>query len=368
MDRLEKAREVINRVDIEMARLFEERLDAAREVAAYKKEHGLPILDAAREAAVIARGAASIKDESLKEYYVTFQKGVMAVCRSYQSLLLEGTRIAYSGTEGAFAHTAAGRIFPEGERIGYPDFSSAYQAVENGDCYAAVLPIENSFAGEVAQVTDLLFSGSLSVSGMFDLTVSQNLLTLPGADLGGIKTVISHPQALAQCEAYIRKHGWETRAAENTALAAKHVKELGDPSVAAIGAEENAALYGLTSADHAINESAGNTTRFAVFTRARHPLPADVGGAGRFILVFTVLNEAGSLAKALDIIGKFGFNLRTLRSRPMKGLMWKYYFYAEAEGNIDTSEGKAMLAALGQLCDKLKVSGTYAESDASLLK
>ncbi|MBE6656586.1 MAG: bifunctional chorismate mutase/prephenate dehydratase [Ruminococcaceae bacterium] len=368
MDRLEQAREVINRVDAEMARLFEERLLAAREIAAYKKEHGLPILDAAREAAVVARGAACIKDESLKEYYVTFQKGLMAVCRDYQSLLLEGTRIAYSGTEGAFAHTATKRIFPEGEAVGYPDFVSAYRAVENGECYAAVLPIENSFAGEVAQVTDLLFSGTLSVSGMYDLAVTQNLLTLPGADASAVKTVISHPQALSQCEAYIRKRGFATRVAENTALAAKLVSELGDPTVAAIGAEENATLYHLSVADHAINESAGNTTRFAVFTRARHPLPSDAGAAGRFILVFTVLNEAGSLAGALDIIGKFGFNLRTLRSRPLKGSMWKYYFYAEAEGNVDTTEGRAMLAALGQICDKLKVSGTYVESDASRLQ
>ncbi len=367
MDRLEKAREIIDRVDSQMARLFEERLAAARMVADYKKEHGLPILDTAREEEVIARGAALIEDASLKEYYVSFQRELMAVCRSYQSLLLEGTKIAYSGTEGAFAHTAAGRIFPEGERVGYPDFTSAYGAVENGECYAAVLPLENSFAGEVAQVTDLLFSGTLSVSGMYDLTVTQNLLTLPTAKKEDIKTVISHPQALSQCEKTIRKWGWETRVAENTALAARAVAELGDPTVAAIGAEENAALYGLAVCEHAINESAGNTTRFAVFTRARHPLPKDAGGRGRFILVFTVLNEAGSLAKALDIIGKFGFNLRTLRSRPMKNLMWKYYFYVEAEGNVDSSEGKAMLAALGQLCDKLKVSGTYTESAATIL-
>lgn len=368
MERLEKAREIINRVDTEMARLFEERMNAAREIAAYKKEHGLPILDAAREEAVIARGVAQITDESLKEYYVTFQKNLMSVSRSYQSLLLEGTRIAYSGTEGAFAHTAAGRIFPEATRVGYPDFPSAYRAVEKGECYAAVLPIENSFAGEVSQVTDLLFAGPLSVSGMYDLSVTQNLLTVKGADPAGIRAIISHPQALAQCEAYIREHGWETRSAANTALAAKAVAEANDPAVAAIAAEESAELYGLTVAEHAINESGMNTTRFAVFTRARHPIPKDVGAAGRFILVFTVSHEAGALAKALDIIGKFGFNLRTLRSRPTKDLLWKYYFYLEAEGNIDSGEGKAMLAALGQLCDKLKVSGSYTESESSILK
>ena len=361
MEQLEKARAVINRVDVEMARLFEERMAAAREVAAYKREHGLPILDAAREADVIERGAARIADESLKEYYVTFLKDLMKVCRSYQSLLLEGTRVAYSGTEGAFAHVAAGRIFPEAERVGYPDFAEAYRAVENGECYAAVLPIENSYAGEVAQVTDLLFQGPLSVSGMYELAVTQNLLTVKGADVSSVKTVISHPQALSQCAAFIRAHGYRTIPCENTALAAKQVAEQQDATVAAIASEETASLYGLTVSERAINESAGNTTRFAVFTRARHPLPKDAGASGRFILVFTVLNEAGALAKAIDIIGKFGFNMRTLRSRPTKNLMWKYYFYVEAEGNVDSSEGKAMLAALSQFCDRLKVSGTYLE-------
>lgn len=367
MERLQKARETINRVDAEIARLFEERLVAAREVAAYKKEHGLPILDATRETAVLERGTAHIQDPSLKEYYVTFQKGLMAVCRSYQSLLLEGMRIAYSGTVGAFAHSAATRIFPEGEAVGYPDFESAYRAVENGECYAAVLPIENSFAGEVAQVTDLLFAGSLAVSGMYDLSVMQNLLCVEGATVADVKTVISHPQALSQCAAFIREHGWETIVAENTALAAKQVAEAGDKTVAAIASEDNAKLWGLTVAARAINESAGNTTRFAVFTRARHPLSEDVGGSGRFILVFTVKNEAGSLARALDIIGKFGFNLRTLRSRPTKNHMWNYYFYAEAEGNVDTSQGHAMLAALSAFCDELKVSGTYTDSPSLIL-
>ena len=367
MDRLQKARETINRVDAEMARLFEERLCAAREVAEYKKEHGLPILDAAREAAVLERGAALIEDASLKEYYVSFQKGLMAVCRSYQSLLLEGMRVAYSGTVGAFAHSAATRIFPEGEAVGYPDFESAYRAVESGDCYAAVLPIENSFAGEVAQVTDLLFSGTLSVSGLYDLSVMQNLLCVEGATLADIKTVVSHPQALSQCAEFIRRYGWRTVEADNTALAAKQVAEASDKSVAAIASEDNAALWGLSVAARAINESAGNTTRFAVFTRARHPLPEDVGGAGRFILVFTVKNEAGSLARALDVIGKFGFNLRTLRSRPTKNHMWSYYFYAEAEGNVDTSQGKAMLAALSAFCDKLSVAGSYTDSPSLIL-
>lgn len=361
MDKLQEAREAINRVDNEMARLFVERMRAAAAVAEYKKENGLPILDASREAQVIERGVARIEDEDLKEYYVTFLKHLMDVSKSYQRTLLEGMRVAYSGTEGAFAHIAAGKVFPNAERVGYSDFAAAYRAVENGECYAAVLPIENSYAGEVAQVTDLLFSGSLSVSGMYDLAVVQDLLTLPGVTMSEITEVVSHPQALSQCANYIKKHGFHERTFENTALAAKFVAAEGKRNLAAIASAETAELFGLSVLDHNLNESLNNTTRFAVFTRARHALAPTAGKNGRFIMVFTVSNEAGSLARAIDIIGKFGFNMRTLRSRPMKDLMWKYYFYVEAEGNIDTGEGRAMLAALGEFCDKLKVCGSYTE-------
>ncbi len=361
MDKLQNARETINRVDAEIAKLFVERMHAAADVAAYKKEHGLPILDTSREAAVIERGVARIEEDALKEYYVTFLKHLMDVSKSYQRELLEGMRVAYSGTEGAFAHIAAGKVFPNAQRIGYADFASAYRAVENGECYAAVLPIENSYAGEVAQVTDLLFSGSLSVSHMYDLAVVQDLLTLPGVTMSEITEVVSHPQALSQCATYIKKHGFKERSFENTALAAQYVAKQGRRDLAAIASAETAELFGLSVLDHNLNESLNNTTRFAVFTRARHALSATTGKNGRFIMVFTVSNEAGSLARAIDIIGKFGFNMRTLRSRPMKDLMWKYYFYVEAEGNIDTGEGRAMLAALGEFCDKLKVCGSYTE-------
>ena len=358
MDRLEKAREVINRVDAEMARLFEERLSAAREVAAYKKEHGLPVLDTVREAAVLERGTAHIQDPSLKEYYVTFQKGLMAVCRSYQSLLLEGMRIAYSGVEGAFAHIAADTVFPDGEKVAFGDFKDTYEAVVNGDCDAAVLPLENSYAGEVGQVTDLLFSGPLYINGTVALPITHDLLAVDGACADTIQTVISHPQALAQCDKFIKEHGFAQQSCENTALAAKYVAEQNDPRIAAIASGESAKRYGLKILAQGINESHANTTRFAILSRAENRNIAKQHGA-HFVLMFTVRNEAGALARALNIIGAHGFNMRTLRSRPMKELLWQYYFYVEAEGNIHSHEGKGMLEALSMCCDRLKVIGSY---------
>ncbi len=359
MDLLEQARRDINEIDEEMAELFVRRMKAVETVAEHKRAHGLPVLDEAREEAVIRRGAMRVEDDLLRSYYVNFIKSNMAISRAYQHRLLEDMRVAYSGTEGAFAHIAASKIFPTAQKVAYGDFLAAYRAVENGDCDVAVLPIENSSNGEVGQVTDLMFSGSLYVNSLYDLAVSHDLLTLPDASIEQVHTVISHPQALGQCADYIRAKGWSTIEYTNTALAAKYVAEKGDAGFAAIASEGAAEIFGLSVAERNINMSRSNTTRFAVFARSEN-LQVSGRMGEHFIMVFTVKNEAGSLARAIDVIGQHGFNMRNLRSRPMKELLWQYYFYVEAEGSIHTEEGKRMLAELEKFCDRLKVVGTFA--------
>ena len=358
--KLDKARKIINEVDSEMAKLFCRRMEAARMVAEYKKERGLPILDKAREEEVIRRNSEMIEDSELREFYVNFLKDNMAVSRAYQSRILEGMKVAYSGTEGAFAHIASDKLFPYAEKIAFSDFAGAYKAVEKGECDVCVLPVENSYNGEVGQVTDLMFSGSLYVNEMLDLAVTQDLLGIPGAQIGEIKKVVSHPQALGQCAKYIKKHGFETLEYTNTALAARYVKELSDPTVAAIASKEAADIFGLEVIDHDINESKSNTTRFAVFSRVANKNPKR-DFSTHSILLFTVRNEAGALAKAIEVIGTHGFNMRTLRSRPMKELLWQYYFYVETEGEIQTERGRLMMEELGEYCDKLKFVGTYSK-------
>jgi len=358
MDLLEEARGIINEVDSEMAKLFVRRMEAAAMVAEYKKAHGLPVLDAAREEQVIRRGSERVEDDELRAYYVNFIRNNMEISRSYQHKLLEGMRVAYSGTEGAFAHIATGKLFPTAQRIAYGDFTAAYRAVECGECDACVLPVENSYNGEVGQVTDLMFSGSLYVNAMLDLAVAQDLLAVKGTKKDEIKTVISHPQALGQCAEYIRAMGWQTEEYGNTALAAKKVAQEGDRSIAAIASADAAEIFGLEVLERNINESRTNTTRFAVFSRSER-LQEGARMGEHFIMVFTVKNEAGSLARAIDVIGYHGFNMRNLRSRPMKELLWQYYFYVEADGNIHTPEGREMLCELGEFCDRLKVVGTY---------
>lgn len=356
MTDLEKAREIINESDREMARLFEKRMDAVRTVAAYKKEHGVPVDDLEREAEIIKKNSALIKDDEYRSYYVNFLQQTIDVSKSMQHKLLDGMRVAYSGVEGAFANIVTERVFPDAKAVACSDFKAAYDAVVNGDCDCALLPVENSFNGDVGRVMDLAFFGSLYVTGIYEAEIVQNLLAVKGTTMDEVKTVISHPQALGQCAEYIEKHGFKTVEAVNTAVAAKQVAEMGRHDIAAIGSEEAAIKFGLKKLEGHINQSSTNSTRFAVFSRARK---AESKADNRFIMLFTVKNAAGSLGRAVSVIGEYGFNLLALKSRPTKELVWDYYFYAEGEGNISSDEGKAMLKELKKCCSNLKILGSF---------
>ncbi len=356
MSKLDEARKEINEIDQKMADLFAARMKAVGTIAAYKKEHGLPILDTAREEEVIRKNAQYMPDEALKSYYVNYLKYNMSLSRSYQHRLLEGMRVAYSGVPGAFADIAAQKIFPDGSAVPYKDFKAAYEAVVNGECDCAVLPIENSYQGDVSQVMDLAFFGTLFINGIYDMEIVQNLVGLSGATVKDVREVLSHPQALGQCADYIRDHDLITHECTNTAVAAKKVAEDGRPEQAAIASAETAALYGLKVLDKSINASSINTTRFAVFSRFAS---RNVRRDNYFVMNFTVKNEAGGLGKAISAIGDAGFNLRALKSRPSKELIWEYYFFAEGEGNVNSETGEKMLAELKKHCSTLKVVGSF---------
>ncbi|MBQ7411852.1 MAG: chorismate mutase [Clostridia bacterium] len=360
MSKLEQARKIINEVDAEMAALFEKRMMAAQLVAEYKRENGLSIFDSAREAEVIKKNSQYIENDTIREYYVQFLKDTMSISRSYQSRLNEGVRVAYNGVPGAYAYIAAKKMFPECVPVSYKDFQSAYESVERGECDIAVLPIENSYAGDVGIVMDLIFSGSLYVNQVIELPIVHNLMACKGATLDSVKKVISHPQALSQCAEFLQKRGYDSEAFANTAVSAQYVKEANDVTLGAIASEETANIFDLEILESNVNTSRSNTTRFAAFSRSQNAQSTEKSKMNdHFILTFTVKNEAGALAKTLDIIGAHGFNMRNLRSRPMKELLWSYYFYIEADGNINTRDGKEMLRILGATCDRLKLAGTY---------
>ena len=360
MDELKEYREAISGIDKEMAVLFEKRMHVVEKIADYKKRSGLSVKDKKREDDIIAANGAFIEDDEIRSYYVSFLKNTIGLSCEYQDALLNGMKIAYSGVEGAFAYIAAKKMFPEANLLSYADFKEAYKSVEDGEADCAVLPIENSLAGEVGTVMDLMYSGSLFINQIFDIPVRHHLLGVPGASIDDIKTVISHPQALRQCGRYISKKKLSSQTAENTAVAAKKIAELNDKSICAIASEETAQLYGLEILDHDIQDAGNNSTRFAAFSRSRSTVDSGTKyDSESFILVFTVKNEAGALASTLNIIGAHGYNMRSLKSRPMKDLQWNYYFYIEAEGNIDNQNGRDMLRELSALCAGLKLVGTY---------
>ncbi len=356
MNKLEQARQIINSVDGEMAKLFERRMDAAKLVAEYKKENGIPVDDFGREEEIIKQNSKLIENEEYRDYYVNFLRSSIKLSKKLQHRMMDGMRVAFSGVKGAFANLAAEKIFPDATCVPYGDFKLAYDAVVKGECDCALLPVENSFNGDVGQVMDLAFFGSLYINGVYEAEIVQNLLAPAGATLQSIKRVISHPQALGQCAAYIEKHGFETVEAVNTAVAAEQVAREGNIDTAAIASDEAAQKFGLVKLEGHINQSNNNTTRFAVFSRTSK---ASSKKDNRFVMLFTVKNVAGSLGKAVSVIGEHGFNLRALKSRPTKDLAWDYYFYAEGEGNIHSDEGKQMRKELKRCCSNLKIVGSF---------
>ncbi len=359
-DELKECRQGINEIDEEMAKLFEKRMNLAKKIAAYKKENGLPVRDPKREEELIKRNTGFISDEEIRSYYVSYMKSTLGVSCDYQEMRMKGMKVAYGGAEGAFANIAAKKLFPSARLVSMHDFTEAYKSVEYGENDCAVLPIENSMAGEVGTVLDLMFQGSLYITNIYELPVTHNLLGLPGTAKADIKKVISHPQALAQCSRYLSDMDVELLESANTSAGARFVANEKDKTIAAIASVETAEVYGLEILGADIQNAGINTTRFAVFSRcAGEPSKTAKNSEENFILMFTVKNEAGALAATLNIIGAHGINMKSLKSRPLKSLPWNYYFYMEAEGNIHSRNGAAMMQELSALCDKLKLVGSF---------
>ena len=359
MKDINETREKINVIDKEMTKLFCERMNLCKDIAEFKKANSMPVHNASREEAVINNNLKLVEDENLRPYYINYIKSFLNISKEYQRSLLTGLKISYSGIEGAYGYIAASRMYPKCELVSNNNFSRAFKSVEEGTCDRAVLPIENSFAGDVGEVMDLIFSGSLYINRIYDLEIEHNLMVNPGVNFSDIEIIVSHPQALSQCSKFIEQYNFKTIEEVNTAFAAKRLKETGDKKMAVIASKETADAYGLNILKEKINNSELNTTRFASFSRTLADYKSVGASKKNFIMVFTVKNVAGALAKCLDIIGAHGFNMRNLRSRPMKDLMWTYYFFCEIEGDLDSIDAKNMLVALKTFCDRLKIVGNY---------
>ena len=218
MDLLQQARAEIDTVDAEMAALFERRMRAVADVVRYKAETGKPVFDAAREAAVLDKNTARITDEALRPYYRAFLSDAMSISRAYQRARLGRDTAAYQGVPGAWSHIALRRLFPFARETACTTWGEVFDAVQNGDAQFGVLPFENSNAGDVSTVLDLLYTHpDIIIARMCDLPIRQDLLGVPGATLETVRTVISHPQALAQSSVFVQQHGFKTSTWGNTA-------------------------------------------------------------------------------------------------------------------------------------------------------
>lgn len=356
MDALENARAEIDAVDAQLAALFERRMAAVLSVAEYKRKHGLPIYDAAREAIVLDRSAARIQDPALRPYYRDHVQHMMDIAKQYEARVLGQNRAAYQGVEGAFAHIALKALFPHAEAMSCPTWDEVFDAVAKGDAAHGVVPFENSHAGDVSAVLDLCYNHpELWVVDVYDLPISQNLLVLPGTQLSEVKSVYSHQQAISQSETFLKQFHLPATAMPNTAMAAKFVAEQGDRTMAAIASSETAALYGLEILVPQINTDGDNTTRFIVISRTKPT------AGNRFSLLFTVDNKPGKLAEVIQIIGSSGFNMESIKSRPMPHVPFEYYFYVELVGDPTGSETTALLRELDRTCRTVRLLGVYSK-------
>ena len=340
MDLLQQARAEIDTVDAEMAALFERRMRAVADVVRYKAETGKPVFDAAREAAVLDKNTARITDEALRPYYRAFLSDAMSISRAYQRARLGRDTAAYQGVPGAWSHIALRRLFPFARETACTTWGEVFDAVQNGDAQFGVLPFENSNAGDVSTVLDLLYTHpDIIIARMCDLPIRQDLLGE---------------------QRFVQQHGFKTSTWGNTADAARHVAELNDPSVAAIASAETAGLYGLQILSAGINADGDNTTRFIVIERAA-AAPAMTGEGQRLALLFTARHKPGQLAAALDQIGARGFNMECIKSRPLPHVPFEYYFYVQIVCPAgSTGAGcQTLLDTLTSVCSTLRLLGAF---------
>ncbi|MEJ2579392.1 MAG: prephenate dehydratase, partial [Kineosporiaceae bacterium] len=267
-------------------------------------------------------------------------------------------RIAYQGEPGANSDDACRLVHPELESLPCPSFEDAFEAVETGIADLAMIPVENSLAGRVADIHHLLPVSGLHIIGEHFQSIHFHLLAVPGADLTKIRTVRSHPQALFQCRRTIRENGWAPIIADDTAGAAREVAESGDPTVAALAPRFAADLYGLDVLASEVEDEHNNTTRFLVLARdAVEPPVDDTPMITSF--VFRVRNVPAALYKAMGGFATNGVNMTKLESYQIGGTFFATQFYADIEGHPKQASVALALEELAFFSVHLRVLGTY---------
>lgn len=353
MNQIEKARLEIDSVDKEIARLFEKRLDAVKEVLEYKKANALPILDAGREDAIIEKNQKYIQNKEYIDSYIDFMKKVMSNSRDFQQTLLSSDVVAYAGVKGAFSQIVASRMFPAEKKLNYTNFEDVFKAVVNKDAQYGIIPFENTNSGLVGEVLDALLEYPVYIQQVVDQRVEQCLLGIENATLKDVEWVYSKDQALAQSKVFLKGLNVQTVAYPNTAMAAQYVASQNDVSKAAIGAKENADLYGLKILAENIEENVSNTTRFIVIGLE----PQTQGN--RFSVCLIVKHQSGALARIIETIAQHGLNMQSIQSRPIKNRPFEYFFFIEMDGNLEMENTRECLKDIKKVTQSVKYLGTY---------
>lgn len=376
MSDLIQIRENIDSVDKEIVSLFEKRMELCEEVAEYKIVNGKQVLDIDREKEKIEKVTNTVDNGENKKAVGELFKQIMAMSRKLQYKILArhglinevaftavdtiktpGVRVVYQGVEGAYAHEAVLQYFgDDADCYHVSSWRDAMEEVKAGKADYAVLPIENSTAGAITQVYDLLLEYDNYIVAETAVKVEHALLGLEDADIEDITTVYSHPQALMQCERYLFEHrNWQQISCENTALSAKKVVSENDKTHAAIASVKAAQIYGLKVLKEKINHADGNTTRFLIVGREK----IYTKEAHKVSICVELKHESGSLYNVLSHFSYNGLNMTRIESRPIEDRKWEYRFIIDIEGKLGDAALTNALRGVSEEVSNFAILGNY---------
>ena len=373
-------RKEIDEIDKELVDLYIRRMNCSARVAEYKREHGMPVLDASRERALLNK-ISELSGSELEGYTRTLYSTILDLSRSYQHAKLgetsklyeeimtaidstpkmfpERADVACQGVEGAYSQIAAERLFRSPNIMFFNDWEKVFSAIEAGMCRYGVIPIENSTAGSVKKVYDLMISRNFKIVRTVRIKIDHSLLANKGAKLSEIKEIFSHEQAISQCSAFLSSLGADVKITrvENTAKAAQMVAESGRTDVASISSRSCAIQYGLTTLASAIQDNGNNHTRFICITNNTEIYP----GADRTSLMLVTPHKPGALYRILSRFNSLGINLIKLESRPIPERDFEFMFYFDLESSVYSPKLAQLLAELEQECEEFTYLGSYSE-------
>ena len=373
---LSKLREELDRIAGQIVKLYEERMEYCSQVADYKIETGRNVLDKAREEEKLRKVRALVHNECNAHGVQELFEQIMSMSRKLQyskltahgaggrlpfigvdALETDKARVVFQGAEGAYSQMAMMQYFGESVNAFHVDtFREAMCSIEEGRADFAVLPIENSTAGIVSEIYDLLVEFENYIVGEQIIRIEHCLLGVPGAKQEQIRTVYSHPQSLMQSARYLNAHeNWRQISMQNNAFAARRVIEDGDMSQAAIASEQAAKIYGLDILERGVNQADNNSTRFIIVTNQKIFLK----NASKVSLCLEVSHESGSLYRILSHFIYNNLNMCKIESRPIEERNWEYRFFIDFEGNLADGAVKNALRGLREEARSMKILGNY---------